>query len=29
MFTYFRGELIEASPDEAVIEVSGVGYLLS
>ena len=28
MFTYFRGELIEASPDDAVIDVSGVGYRL-
>jgi len=29
MYTYFRGELIEAFPDEAVIEVSGTGYLFS
>ena len=28
MFAYFRGELIEASPDEAVVEVSGVAYSL-
>ncbi len=28
MFAYFRGELIEASPDEAVIETSGVAYSL-
>ncbi len=28
MFTYFRGELIEASPDEVVVDVAGVGYRL-
>ena len=28
MFAYFHGELIEASPDEVVIDVSGVGYRL-
>lgn len=28
MFAYFRGKLIEASPDDAVIDVSGVGYRL-
>lgn len=28
MFAYFRGELIEASKDEAVIDVAGIGYRL-
>ena len=28
MFAYLRGELMEASPDDAVIDVSGVGYHL-
>ena len=28
MFAYFRGELVEASQDEAVVDVAGVGYRL-
>ncbi len=28
MFAYFHGELVEASRDEAVIDVAGVGYRL-
>lgn len=28
MFAYFRGELVEAFPDEVVIDVAGVGYRL-
>ncbi|UZJ41060.1 Holliday junction branch migration protein RuvA [Prosthecochloris sp. SCSIO W1101] len=28
MFAYFRGELVEAFPDEVVVDVAGVGYRL-
>lgn len=28
MFAFFRGELVTALPDEAVVEVSGIGYRL-
>lgn len=28
MFAYFRGELVEALPDEMVVDVAGVGYRL-
>jgi Holliday junction DNA helicase RuvA len=28
MFAFCRGELITASPEEAVVDVSGIGYLL-
>ncbi len=28
MFTYFRGEMMESSPDDVVLDVAGVGYRL-